>query len=839
MKISYNWLKDYVAHSLSPEELAHALTMAGLEEETEDRQSIGETYEGLVVGHVLSKAQHPNADKLSVCMVDLGLNLNNGEPSQIVCGAPNVAAGQKVIVATIGTKLMMPTEKHNPDAPKSEITIKKGKIRGEESNGMICSAMELGLSNDHDGIMVLDENAEVGTPFLAYLRQKGQLKSDVVFDFNVTPNRPDATSHFGIARDVAALTGLSLQKPEVVLPQEGGTAATEFAVEIECPETCHRYVGLLVKGVKIAESPQWMKDRLEAIGLRPRNNVVDVTNYVMYECGQPLHAFDFDQIAGHKIVVRQLSDKLKFTTLDDKEQDLPAGTMMICDAEREVAIAGVMGGQNSEVTDSTVNVLIEAAWFDPASVRKTAKKVLTKPTDASYRFERGIDTEGQVWAAARAAQLILETAGGTLIEGMVDEHPVEDAEKTVTIRSHRAHQIIGTHIETDEMVRLLEAIGFEVSVSSVERPDVASNTTDLLHCTIPTFRPDIEREIDVIEEIARLYGYDNIPAPAHSLVPNEPPKTNPADDLRNATLVFGAGLGFRELYTNSMVKKETAALFVDEMHIVETLNPISSEMGALRPSLLSGVLAVLSHNIRHGSKNLRVMEFGNTFRKTESPRVLVRGYDQRESFIMAMTGTADAATWQHSPNETNIYDLKGIGEALLHRLGLDQQVQMIAQNEGSQMTEYQINLQMGAKNLGTIGLISAEVAKRFDVKQPVFFMELDWTGIQKLVFKQDKKQFNSISKYPIVERCLAFVVEKAVPSSDLLDTIRKTGGKLLQDVVLFDLYEGDNIAPTQKSLAFALQLGSTERTLVDKEIDQLAARVIKRVSEVHNGHLRS
>lgn len=821
MKISYNWLYDYVPHSLSPQALADALTMIGLEEE--ESFSVGQTLDGVVVGYVVERKQHPNADKLSLCQVDLG----TGGTVQIVCGAPNVATGQKVPVATVGTKLMLPTEKHNPDAPKTELTIKKGKIRGEESNGMICSAMELGLSGDHSGIMVLAGTASVGTPFADYLREIGTATADTVIDINITPNRPDATCHLGVARDISAVTGVPVQKPNLTIPVEGGQAAEAFQVEIECPKTCHRYVGLLIEEVKIAPSPAWMQARLEAIGLRPRNNVVDITNYVMFECGQPLHAFDADQLADAKIVVRQIQAPMKFTTLDDKVRDLPIGTMMICDGAREVAIAGVMGGQNSEVTEGTSRVLLESAWFDPSAIRKTAK-ALGLGTDASYRFERGVDPQGQAWAATRAAQLMVEYAGGRLVEGMVDAHPVQDQPRKVILRPSRANMLIGDTIPTEKMVSLLEAIGFEVEIK----------TSDALNCQIPSWRPDIEREVDVIEEVARLYGYDNITLPNRSLTPNATPERNAAEELRLDILRLGMGFGFREVYTNSMVKTEAAAHFVQPEEVVETLNPISSEMGALRPCLLQSILPVVAHNLNHGRKNLRLMEVANVFKRTQTGKTIIKGYDERESIIFVMTGAVQAATWQQKALPASIYDVKGIIEALITKLGIGQHVQLIPQNQPSALTTYQINVQSGHQHLGMIARLSDEAAKQADVKQEIFFAELDWTSLARIALKQTNTHYHDISRYPTVERDLALVVDKSVAAGALLETIRKNGGKLLQDASIFDLYEGERIEAGKKSLAFSLRLGA-DRTLVDKEIDALMERIIKRLATDHQAILRT
>ena len=529
MNISLNWLREYVEPGLAPEALSDLLTMAGLE--VDGMEATGASFDGVVVGHVLDVRPHPNADRLRVCSVDIGASGGEtpeasgdgaSEPVQIVCGAPNVAAGQTVPVATVGTVLMLPDRKTGEPSP---VEITKSKIRGEVSMGMICAEDELGIGDDHDGILVLDTDAAPGTPLAEVMPAPG----DVVYDLAITPNRPDATSHIGVARDVAALTNAVLTTPEVEIPEAGGETAERITVEIEDPEGCPRYAAMLVTGVTVAPSPDWLRQRLTAIGVRPINNVVDVTNYVLHEMGQPLHAFDLAHLAGETIRVRASGAGETMTTLDDQERKLPEGTLLICDAEKPVAIAGVMGGANSEVGDATTDLLIESAYFDPARIRSAAK-ALNLQTDASYRFERGVDPTAQPRAAARAAQMIAEIAGGTVVPGLVDANPVPYEPTVVTFRPERARALIGAEIEDDEMADLLQSIGFGVEESDADALDafasgaLASGHLDAaadeaehagFRVTVPPFRPDVEREVDLIEEVARLWGYDNIPTPQH------------------------------------------------------------------------------------------------------------------------------------------------------------------------------------------------------------------------------------------------------------------------------------------------------------------------------------
>lgn len=845
MKISYNWLKDYVDHALSPEELGDALTMSGLE--LEEALAIGFPLDGVVVGHVLETRAHPNADRLTLCDVDLG----EGDPVQIVCGAPNVKAGQKVPVATVGTTLMLPS-RDNPEE-RVPVTLKKAKLRGETSNGMICAEDELGLSDDHAGIMVLREDAAVGQPFAEYLKHLGLTTHDTVLDLAITPNRPDAISHIGVARDVSALTGAPLMHPDLDLPEAGGETAEQVTVEIECPEACHRYVALLVRGVEIKDSPAWLKQRLTAIGLRPRNNVVDITNYVMHECGQPLHAFDFDQLAGHKIIVRQAEGGEAFTTLDSKEHALPADTVMICDAERYVAIGGIMGGENSEVTDATTNVLIESAWFDPSVTRRAAKH-LGIASDASYRFERGVDADGQVWAAARAAHLIANLAGGEIVPGMVDAHPTPPEKRVLPLRISRIERILGVAIPKEETIRILTALGFEVEDADpleemaehlMEGKPVADDPVEeVLQCTVPTYRPDVEREIDLIEEVARIYGYDRIPEPTHSLLPNHTPRSRPPAVLKGMARALVEGLGYREVYTNSMLRTEEAQRFNLDMvngasgggAVVETLNPITQDMTALRPSLLPEVLKVMTHNQNHGQEVLHFYEFGHIFHRTNRDDVPVPGYAEHDSLILAASGPSGRSGWNHEPHTVDFFDLKGAVETLLDTLHIPD-VQMTAAYEPTSVTAHHLALTSGDTPLGIVARLSDEMAAASDLKAPVFFAELDWSTLVGLATPHVERSYTLISRYPVVDRDIALIVNRDEAAGPMMATIREAGAPLLQGVDVFDLYEGEHIGEGKKSVAFALRFGA-DRTLTDQEVDERIAAILKQLEQQHDAVLR-
>ena len=847
MKLSLNWLRDYVATDLDADALADLLTMSGLEVEGVER--IGPDLDGVVVGRVLGTRKHPDADRLTLCDVDLG-EAGPGAPVQIVCGAPNVAPGQTVPVATVGATLRLPDRKTGAPTP---VEIQRSTIRGEASHGMICAEDELGLGDDHDGILVLDE-AEAGQPLARYLRERGRAVGDAVLDVAITPNRPDATSHIGVARDVAALLDLPLLLPEVEEPTTEGEGPVP--IEIEDPEGCPRYVGLVVRGVRVGPSPDWLADRLRAIGLRPINNVVDVTNYVLHEVGQPLHAFDLARLKGPAIVVRRARPGETLTTLDDQERTLPEGTLLICDAERPVAVAGVMGGANSEVSEATTDVLLESAYFDPVSIRKAAK-ALGLQTDASYRFERGVDPTGQLRAATRAAALLAEIAGGTIEPPAADAHPRPYAPRTVTLRPARVAHLLGAEVPEADLRRLLTAIGFEVDgaeakmeafAEEVMRSEslaaaVAEAEDAGLSVTVPPFRPDVAREVDVIEEVARLWGYDRIPDPATvpiSLVPaTDTPEAATLERVRTRLV----GLGFRELYTNSLVPKETAEQFATAeltgaaVAPVETLNPISQDMAALRPSLLPGLLTAVAYNQARGAEALRVFELGHVYARGADPEAPVEGYHEHTSLIVALSGPAERTGWNAEGRAADVYDLKGALTHVLGALALPE-LQETPSTEPGALTAYRLVLDAGGRHLGVLGRVSDALAARYDLQAPLFFAELNADRLAALARRETPVRYEAISRFPAVERDLAVVVDEGQPIGPLLHTIRAAAGGLLQSVRLFDLYRGDRIEAGQKSAAFALRFAA-DRTLRDKEVDGRIRKVVAALERGHGARLRA
>ncbi len=821
MHISYRWLSDYIAHDLSPDELAHALTMSGLEVEDVTRR--GPASEGVVVGHVEAVRSHPNADKLVLCDVNIGTDA----PLQIVCGAPNVAAGQRVPVATVGTTLRLPE-----DDTRVPFTLEAVELRGEASQGMICSGHELEISDDQDGILVLSDDAPVGTPLADYLATQGLALTDHVLDIAITPNRPDAVSHIGVARDVAALTQGTLRRPDVDYPHTDSDAPP-FEVSIEAPDACPRYVGLRVTGVTVDESPAWLQQRLAAVGLRPRNNVVDITNYVMYECGQPLHAFDYDRLQGPAIRVRLAEGGETFTTLDDVSRDVPAGALLVCDANAPVALAGIMGSANSEVTGDTTDLLIESAYFNPVTIRKAAK-ALQLSTDSSYRFERGVDADGQVWAAFRAAVLIAEIAGGEIDpDGFRDAHPRPQEPLMLDLRVERVAQLLGTPLTAGTLTQILSALGFGV--------DAAAD--DVLRCEVPLFRPDVRQEVDLIEEVARIYGYDQIPTPSHTRIPTHTPQALPSTTLRAQARTILTGTGHREVFTNSMLRKETADRYnqpplggAKDGAVVETLNPISREMAALRPTLLPGMLDVLQFNHNHGQDALHFFELGHVFRQDTDGGTVVQGYAEHEALLIASCGPVDTAAWDRTPRPADVFDMKGVVDALLRDLRVPD-VAMEAVYESSDLTQHHLTITAQGAPIGMIATLAPALTADYDLEQDVCIAELDWAAVIALAAPHLERRFAPVQRFPVVERDLAVVVDDATPAGAMLDAIRAAGEPLLNAADVFDLYQGKGIPEGQKSVAFTLRFGA-DRTLTDSEVDAKMRAILTALQSNFDAELR-
>ena len=803
MKISYNWLKQYLDFNLSPEETETKLTLLGLE--VEDVETFGADFDGFVTGEVLKVMPHPNADRLQICQVNLG-----DKEVQIVCGADNVAAGQKVPVATVGSTLPVPM----PDG--SSLTIKKAKLRGEKSEGMICAEDELGLGDDHSGIMVLDPDLEPGTP----LQEAISAEKDVIFDIGLTPNRPDAACHIGVARDLSAVIKKPIHHPYNEVKSSSKHLDDQITVSIEESEKCNRYVAMMVEGIKVAESPDWLKNRLLAIGLRPVNNVVDATNYILHEIGQPLHAFDYSKLNKKKIVVKSFSEDQKFTTLDSVERTVPAGSLFICDGDGPVAIAGVMGGENSEVTDSTSKILIESAYFNPTSIRKTAKS-LALQTDSSYRFERGIDPTIQLKAAYRAAELIAELTGGTVLEGYVDEHPVKRESLLVNLRPARVNHLLGTKLPENEISSILNRLEIKTSAEK-----------NGLQCEIPPFRPDVTREVDLIEEVGRVFDYNNIPRPESA--PFVAPEELSESELFHQRLrSFAKSLGYKEISTNSLLSKKEAALLADEKIQIDTLNPVSQENTTMRTHLSGGFLKAVGYNLNRNEQNLRFFETGHVFRKSSSNGTWINGIEEHSHLLLGLCGYKNQENWQGEAEPYSVFDLKADLESLLVDLNIDKKIKKEAESN------HQLNYILDGRQIASLTRVSDEALKGFDIDFEAFTAEVDITRLLELGFGRQDVAYTKVPKYPGFEFDAAFVVDRSVRAGELTDIIKKTGGKDLHTVSVFDVYEGKNIGENKKSIAFRLTFLHPNKTLNIKEVEPIVQKIVQSLEKSTGAKLRS
>jgi len=816
MRISLNWLRRYVQLKISADELAQKLTSVGLE--VEGVEDLGRALQGFVVGEVLSVKKHPNADRLSVCIVRVGEPEKSDEASsdlQIVCGAPNVQSGHKVAVGLIGA--VVPKNQHDPEG--KPFTLSKVKVRGEESNGMICSEYELGLGKDASGILVLDSTAKTGTPLTTYLGL-----DDIVFEIGVTPNRPDCLSHIGIAREAAPLLKKKLLIPKTKVPEDKrNDIKKSISIEIRNKEACVRYSARLITNVKVAPSPQWLQSLLKSCNIRPINNVVDISNFVMYESGQPLHAFDYDTLRGKKIVVKNALDGEKFTTLDGTEHTLSSSTLMICDNERPVAIAGVMGGLNSEISNSTTSVLIESACFEQSGIRRTAKR-LGISSDASYRFERGTDPNGTLFAADRAVILLAEFAGGHVHSGTVDVYPKKIREKGITLRLSRANKVLGTSLVAAQIKKMLPPIGIKIR----------SVSAGSFVCAAPTFRPDIEHEIDIIEEIARLYGYSNIPDSMSTTIELTHRLTgrNAANDIRTSL----EGLGFNEVVTNSLIDENVARLFSEK--IVHIKNPISKDLSAMRPNMVCSVLQTVYFNSNYGTNDIRVFEIGRTYHKAEKddPGAVIPGYLEKKTLAICLSGRKNQVGWYADDRPVDIYDIKGVVEGLLNKILLDK-FQFICYDSHSALTEETIAVEKNGTYIGFLGKVKRDLLKKFSLESDVYVSEL---SIEELTEEEEGfKSYVPSSKFPPVTRDLAFIVDKKVLVESVDRVIRSSGAPLLKKNTLFDIFEGEPLQEGKKSFAFALEMNSTERTLTEAEADAVIKKVVADVCSQLGAELRS
>jgi phenylalanyl-tRNA synthetase beta chain len=800
MKISLNWLKRYVSIDNIPlEEIVNKLTLSGLEVEDVNDQTA--KLKNFVVGFVKDKKKHPNADKLSLCTVSTGT-----EEFQVVCGAPNVEAGQKVIFAKIGAVV-----------PHGNFTITKAKIRGVESFGMLCSESEIELSDDHSGLKILDPGIKEGTPVSEALGL-----NDVLLEIGITPNRPDALSHYGIARDIAAIFNLDLKYPVAILKESGEDISKLAQIEIEDKINCPRYSARVVTSVKIKESPEWLKVSLRKIGLRPINNVVDVTNFVMHELGQPLHAFDLDMLAGNKIIVKSTSGETTFKTLDSKDRKLAPGTLMICDSEKPVAIAGVMGGENSEVSSNTKNILIESAYFNPSSIRKTSK-YLGLGTDASYRFERGTDPEGTLLAAERSAELIAQLADGEIARGSTDVYPDKINDKIVTLRFSRIEKVLGYHVSEDIILQILNKLELKV----------LSRTKIDLKISVPPFRPDIEREIDIIEEIARIYGYDNIPTveKIYSTLAQKYDESAFVDELKNTA----QSLGFFEMINNPLQSASNSAITGNS---VPLLNPQSQDMAYLRTSLIPGALEVVSRDIKHGEKNLMLFEIGNVFSKNNAGDIgSFDDFTEKTKLLLVITGNKQEKEWNSPQISFDFYSLKGIINSFNSKFLLDNVLNDSYYFNQNRIFDYSLEKKAGNTLVGTGGKVSKDVLKQFDISQDVYLFEYDVSSLM-TALPSKKHHYKDLLKFPKVLRDFAFIFDKSVTYTEVIEYIKNSSSGLLKSVKIFDLFEHDSLGENKKSMAFALEFFDNDKTLTEEEVDKEFNSLISSVSQNFNAKLR-
>ena len=820
MEISYKWLKEYVDFDLTPQETADVLTSCGLEVDSlEEVQTIKGGLKGLYVGKVLTCEMHPNSDHLHITTVDLG----KGEPQQIVCGAPNVAAGQKVIVADLGCVLY--------DGDK-EFVIKKSKLRGVESNGMICAEDEIGVGTSHDGIIVLPEDAPVGQPAAEYYH----LESDWVIEIDITANRSDALSHWGVARDLYAWLkrngyNTSLHRPDCSEFTVDNTNLP-IDVEIENIEACKRYACVSITGCEVKESPEWLQDKLKVIGLRPINNIVDITNYVMMAYGQPMHCFDADMVKGNKIVVRTQPEGTKFVTLDGEEHTLGEHDLSICNAEEPMCIAGIFGGKGSGTYDTTTNVVLESAYFHPTWIRKSARRHGLS-TDASYRFERGIDPNGIIYALKQAAILCKQLAGGKVSMEIKDVYPTPIADARVQLDYEYVDRLIGKKIGNDMIRSIVESLDMKV----------ISETDTGLELDVPAYRVDVQRPCDVVEDILRIYGYNNVEIPTQlksSLtILGDEDKAYHHQNVISEQLV---GCGFREILNNSLTKTAyyTELNHYTEDTTVKVMNPLSSDLGVMRQTLLFGGLESVCRNVNHKMPNLRFFEFGNCYHfspeknNDEDP---IKAYTEEMHLGMWLTGKRVEGSWAHADEQSNFYELKAYVMNIFTRLGVNPGIVVAEKSDNNVFGKALALKARSGKLLCEMGTVSHKLLKKMDIDQDVFYADINWNNIMRAI-KKNETLYHDISKFPSVSRDLALLIDKSVEFEQIEQIARQTEKKLLKSVELFDVYEGKNLPEGKKSYAVNFILQDETKTLNDKQIEAIMTKLINNLKQKLGAELR-
>jgi phenylalanyl-tRNA synthetase beta chain len=818
MKISYNWIKDYLDIDLDPHKVAEILTAIGLEiEGTEEWESVKGGLAGVVIGEVLTCKKHPDADKLSVTTVNTG----SGEALQIVCGAPNVASGQKVPVATVGTFVFKGEEK---------LEIKKSRIRGELSEGMICAEDELGLGKGHEGIMVLSNDAIPGTPASQYFK----IEKDFIFEIGLTPNRIDSGSHFGVARDLAAYLSVNNNLDSTAgLPSVNDfkpvTRNETFEIIVENAVDCPRYSGVNISCVTIAESPEWLKNRLKAIGQNPINNIVDITNFIQHEIGQPLHAFDADKISGKKVIIRNLPDKSKFITLDEVERELSSRDVMICDAEEGMCIAGVFGGARSGVTSGTKNIFIESAYFNPVTIRKTSKRHGLH-TDASFRFERGADPNITIWALKRAAVMIRDIAGGTLTSDIRDIYPVPVKNEIIEVTYKNIDRLIGKKIEPGTVKKILKSLDITL----------ITETAETLVLDIPSYRVDVHSEADVIEEILRIYGYNNIPIIDHVNSTLTYIKKPDKEKVMNSVSNTLTSNGFAEIMSNSLTPAswyENNDDF-DTSQLVKLANPLSSDLNSMRQTLLFGGLSSIAWNINRQNYDLKLYEFGNCyfFKKNKQSLKQVDKYFEKTDLDLFITGDKEKQHWSSESYPTDFFFIKSFVELILNRLGIRPESLLAAESNKKYFAE-SLTYSFNNKVIAEAGRISKIFTDVFDINQDVYYGHFEWDSILKMISKYTI-QYQELPKFPSVKRDLALLVDKEIKFSQIRALAFKTERNILKDISLFDVYESDSLGKNKKSYAISFILRDELKTLTDKNIDKVMDSFVKIFEKELGAHIR-
>ncbi len=815
MNISYKWLKEYVDFDLTPQQVCDALTSTGLEVDSlEEVQTIRGGLKGLYVGKVLTCEMHPNSDHLHVTTVDLG----RGEPSQIVCGAPNVAAGQKVIVADLGCVLY--------DGDK-EFQIKKSKLRGVESCGMICAEDEIGVGTSHDGIIVLPDDAVVGTPAAEYYH----LESDWLIEIDITANRADALSHWGVARDLYAWLRENGYETSLHRPVVSGFAADNhdlpIDVVIENTEACRRYACVSITGCEVKESPDWLKNKLTTVGLRPINNIVDITNYVMMAYGQPLHTFDADMVKGHKIVVKTMPEGTPFVTLDGVEHKLSDRDLAICNVDEPMCIAGVFGGKGSGTYETTKNVVLESAYFHPTWIRKSARRHGLS-TDASFRFERGIDPNGVIYALQQAALLCKELAGGKVSMEIRDEYPSPIDNARVDLKYSYVHSLVGKDIPVETIKRICESLEMKVLGESAEG----------LQLEVPAYRVDVTRPCDVVEDILRIYGYNNVEIPTQLksslVIKGDEDRKHKLQNLVSEQLV---GAGFNEILNNSLTK---TSYYGEKADIVRIMNPLSSDLGVMRQTLLYGGLESVEYNVKRKAANLRFFEFGNCYffdpekQNDDDP---MQAYKEENYMGIWITGKRVEGSWAHPNEDSSYYELSAHVQNILSRIGLSSSKCTVHSSEWEVFSAGQTVDSRGGKKLIEMGILSKKLLKQFDITQPVYYAELNWTQLMKAT-KKSEVTFTDIPKQPAVSRDLALLVDNSVEFAQIEQVARQSEKKLLKRVELFDVYEGKNLPAGKKSYAVNFILQDEEKTMNDKQIDTIMQKLITNLKKQLGAELR-